>query len=339
MNELAAIVERSRTESVVEALGAEGVYDRSRRIESYDADRTAIPVLDAPRSIAVDAVERVGLPRRERGLRDLLDARGASDEIIDAAPSSWAVIGSVVLVDFGDVSAKGTLDPTACETVGEALLELHGEADTVFARGGISGTRRDPSGKVVAGIGETETIHAEHGTRYALDLAEVMFSPGNKAERARMGEVVEPGERVFDMFAGIGYFTLPMARESASVTAAEIDPVSYRWLVENAQLNGVTDDIRAVLGDCRTVETTADRVVMGYYDAHEYLGPALDSLVPGGTVHLHEATPEARFPDRPIDSLRTAAQVADRTVDVLETRLVKTHSAGVVHGVVDAKIE
>jgi tRNA wybutosine-synthesizing protein 2 len=339
MSDLAAIVGKSRTESVVESLRAEGVYDSSRRIESYDDDSTAVPVLDAPRSVAVDAVERIDLPPRERGLEDLLVARGASDDVVDAAPSSWAVIGSVVLVDFGDVSADGTLDRPAREAIGDALLELHGEADTVVARGGIAGTRRDPSGEIVAGVGETETIHTEHGTRYALDLAEVMFSPGNKAERARMGEVVEPGERVFDMFAGIGYFALPMARAGASVTAAEIDPISYRWLVENARLNGVTGNVRAVLGDCRTVETTADRIVMGYYEAHAYLGSALDALVPDGIVHLHEATPGVRFPERPVERLRTAATAAGRTVDVLDARQVKTHSAGVVHGVVDARVD
>jgi tRNA wybutosine-synthesizing protein 2 len=171
-----------------------------------------------------------------------------------------------------------------------------------------------------------------------MDLAEVMFSPGNKAERARMGEVVDPGESVFDMFAGIGYFALPMARAGASVTAAEIDPTSFRWLRENVRRNGVEGAVRPVLGDCRDVEATADRVVMGYYDAHEYLDAALDALRKSGVIHLHEATPESLFPGRPIDRLREAAAGADRSVQVLDARRVKSHSAGVVHGVVDARV-
>jgi tRNA wybutosine-synthesizing protein 2 len=102
--------------------------------------------------------------------------------------------------------------------------------------------------------------------------------------------------------------------------------------------NDVTDRVRTVLGDCQGVETSADRVVMGYYEAHEYLDAALGALVPGGVVHLHEATPTALFPDRPLDRLRDAAADADRSVEPLETRRVKSHSAGVVHGVVDARI-
>ena len=335
----AALVAKPRTERAIESLRAEGVYDPSRRIEPYDDARNAVPIREPPAETRLDAVVELDLPPRERGLEDRLRERGRPERVVAAAPSSWAVIGSVVVADFGDVSAARRLDRAERAAVGEALLDLHGNAETVLARGGISGTRRDPSGEVVAGTGDTETVHVEHGTKYALDLSETMFSPGNKAERARMGEVVDPGERVFDMFAGIGYFALPMARAGAAVTAAEIDAESHRRLVENARLNGVSDSVRAVHGDCRTVETTADRIVMGYYDAHEYLDAAVAALAPDGAVHLHEATPDALFPDRPIDRLRAAAEAEDRRVEALDSRRVKSHSAGVVHGVVDARIE
>ncbi|MFQ3320482.1 MAG: tRNA wybutosine-synthesizing protein 2 [Natronomonas sp.] len=339
MSDLAAIVPKPRTEDAIASLRSEGVYDATRSVAAYDNGRVAIPVGADPTETAVDETRPVQLPLRERGLEDVLADRGFSPAEIDAAPSSWSVIGSVILVDFGDVSAEESLDAEHRREVGDALLELHGNADTVLARGGVSGMRREPQTEVVAGSGETETIHTEHGTKYAVDLSRVMFSPGNKAERARMGEVVTDGERVFDMFAGIGYFSLPMARNGAEVTAAEINPDAYRLLVENAMLNEVSERVRAVLGDCRDVEATADRVVMGYYEAHEYLDAGLDALVPGGMLHLHEATPEARFPERPIERLEAAAETAGRTVDVRDSRVVKSHSAGVVHGVVDARID
>ena len=168
-----------------------------------------------------------------------------------------------------------------------------------------------------------------------------MFSPGNKAERARMGEAVEPGERVFDMFAGIGYFTLPMARAGAEVTAVEKNPASFRFLVENAMLNDVSERVSAFRADCRDVEVTprADRVVMGYYDAHEYLDSALAALEPGGVVHMHEATPDDLLWDRPVSRLRDAAADAGREIEVLDRRKVKSHSEGVWHVVVDARVE
>lgn len=333
MSALAAVVAKPDAERAIAALREAGVYDDARSVEPHDEQTVALPVTEAPpESVPVEAVVETDLPRRVRNLRDLLAAEGWSEADLDAAPSSWAVVGTVILVDLGECSRP--------EEVGEALLDLHGEADTVLARGGISEPTREPDVTTIAGMGDTETVHTEHGTRYALDLAEVMFSPGNQRERAWMGEVVEPGERVFDMFAGIGYFTLPMARAGAEVTAAEINSVAYRYLVENAVLNGVQDRLSAFRADCRDVEVDpVDRVVMGYYEAHEYLETALSPLVPGGIVHLHEATPEARLWERPVGRLEAAADRAGRSVTVLDRRVVKSHSEGVQHVVVDAQVD
>jgi tRNA wybutosine-synthesizing protein 2 len=157
------------------------------------------------------------------------------------------------------------------------------------------------------------------------------------------------------MFAGIGYFTLPMARAGARVTATELNPDSFRYLLENARLNGIDDRVDLYRADCRDVADTvaADRVVMGYFDASEprsadsqtesgqsweYLDAALDALEPGGVLHLHEATPETLVFERPIERLETAAAEAGRSVEILDTRRVKGYSEGVAHVVVDARI-
>lgn len=342
MSELAALVEKARTGDAIAGLRAEGVYDDTRRVRAHDGATNEVPITATPSETSVRAV--IGQPDpdyRVRGLDDLLEGRGWSADEIGRAPNSWAVVGDVVLVRF----------PPDCprrREVGEALLDLQG-AETVLARRGIEGDHRTPVVEVVAGSGDTETVHREHGTRYTLDLAEVMFSPGNKAERVRMGEVVANDERVLDMFAGIGYFALPMARAGGRVTAVERNPTAFRYLVENATLNGVTDRITPFLADCRdvvdwhadpgtTVDVTADRVVMGLFDAHEYLDAALRVLDPGGIIHLHEATPEPLIWERPETRLARAVSDAGRSYEVLERHRVKTHSQGVTHVVLDARI-
>lgn len=339
MAPLAALVRKADAEATMDALREEGVYDDDRRVRERDDEHLSVPILAAPAETPVeDVVEDDDPAYRNLGLDSLLRDRGFSEAEIDRAPASWAVIGDVILVSFGDCERRAA--------VGEALLDLHGEADTVLARGGIAGETRQPDVEVVAGSGDTETIHYEHGTAYALDLARVMFAPGNKAERAHMGEVVGPEETVLDMFAGIGYFTLPMARAGARVTAVEKNPEAFRYLTENAELNEVRDHVELLLGDCRDVvdarvaaaDPTFDRVVMGYYDAYAYLESALAALAPGGVVHMHEATPEAELWDRPIGRLREAASAVDRDVELLGRRRVKSHSEGVWHVVVDARV-
>ncbi|KAA9399265.1 class I SAM-dependent methyltransferase family protein [Haloarcula sp. CBA1130] len=334
--QLAVVVAKPRSQVAIESLQAEGVYDDTRSVTEWTEDSVAIPVTTPPQETQFREVIRQVGERRLRTLDDHLRERGWTDTEIDAAPGSWAVLGSVVLVDIGD-------SPRPAE-VGEALLALHGEAETVLARHGISGEHREPSVEVIAGDGDTETVHTEHGTRYAMDLAAVMFSPGNKAERARMGDTVAADERVLDMFAGIGYFTLPMARAGANVTAVERNPTAFRFLVENVMLNDVDEQVHPYRADCRDVvpgfaeEGRADRVVMGYYEAHEYLDSALTALAPGGVIHMHEATPDPLVFDRPIERLEAAAAEADRGVEVLDTRRVKEYSEGVAHVVVDARV-
>jgi len=340
MSALAAVVPKASVDVALASLRDEGVFDDSRRLRERDDETVEIPVTAHPDSTRVlDVIEQAEPEPRVDGLPTLLAERGFTEAEIERAPGSWAVIGDVILVRFGDCDRR--------EEVAQALLELHRGADTVLARGGIGGRFRQPAVEVVAGEGDTETIHTEHGTRYAMDLAEVMFSPGNKAERAHMGAVVEPGERVLDMFAGIGYFALPMARGGANVTAVEANPTAFQYLSENVQLNDVAERVELLLGDCREVldlrlaagDPDFDRVVMGYYDAHEYLEVAVRALSPGGTVHMHEATPESLLWDRPVDRLREVAAAADREVTITDRRRVKTHSEGVVHVVVDAILE
>ncbi|SIR52249.1 methyltransferase [Haladaptatus litoreus] len=334
MNDLAVLVEKPKAETAIAELTAEGVYDDTRKVREHDGKTVELPVTEEPTGTDVlDVIEQVSPEPRLPDLEAHLRAQGWSEDELDLAPKSWAVIGSVILAQFEDCPRK--------EEVGEALLDLHGEADTILSRDGISGEHREPETTVVAGSGDTETIHTEHGTKYALDLRKVMFAPGNQQERARMGTIVEPGERVLDMFAGIGYFTLPMARAGAQVTAVERNPTAFQFLLENAVLNGVTENIDAYRVDCREIEMDQPvaRVMMGYYDAHEYLDSALAALEPGGIVHMHETTPENRLWERPVGRLREAAETHGCRVEILDKRRVKSHSEGVWHVVVDARIE
>ena len=366
---LAAIVEDQRTTVAIESLRAEGVYDDARHVRPFDDGLVAIPVTEPPTETHTrEVVHQVDPAYRVTDLETLLVERGWSEDDLERAPGSWAVIGDVILVRF----------PSDCpdeRAVADALCELHGGARTVLANEGVSGIHRTPQTRHVRGDTDTETTHVEAGTRYTLDPARVMFSPGNQAERIRMGEVVAADERVFDMFAGIGYFTLPMARAGATVTATEVNPTAFRYLLENAVDNGVTAQIAAYNADCRDVAGAidADRVVMGYYgvaaasdrgtdrtetdethtdrtesDSTEsdrtqtgetFLPAALSALEPGGTIHYHEACPVPLLPDHPVDRLTEAVSRTGRTVESTSQRQVKTHSECVVHVVVDAVVD
>ena len=135
------------------------------------------------------------------------------------------------------------------------------------------------------------------------------------------------------MFAGIGYFSIPMAVHSRpkKIIGIEINPESFAYLKENIGLNKVEEIFVPICGDCSKAapEGTADRVLMGYVGTtHHYLEPAIKALKKsGGILHYHETVPE-----------HLARIRLGRKVEILETRRIKKYSPGILHVVVDARI-
>jgi tRNA wybutosine-synthesizing protein 2 len=136
-----------------------------------------------------------------------------------------------------------------------------------------------------------EVRHHENGYTYILDPGKVMFAQGNRSEKMRIAQLVRnsaPDERVADMFAGIGYFTIPMAGSGAGVHAMEVNPVAFGYLNRNVGENGLSDRVETSLGDCRDLLTgTYDRIVMGHFDAISMLPSALLHVHEGSIIHLH----------------------------------------------------
>ncbi len=222
----------------------------------------------------------------------------------------------------------------------QELLDLP-EVNRVVKLGHIHGPKREPEVEILVGD-NTETIHRENHCFFKLDVAKIMWSKGNTGERKRMANLVEDGEIVVDMFAGIGYFSIPIAVHSnpAKIYSLEINPVSYGYLNENIVLNKVQDVIEPILGDCREFapKNFADRVLMGYIgNTHEYLDKAVDIVKPGGIIHYHESVPDKLKFERPPQRIIDAAK--GREVEILNKRIIKKYSPGVYHVVIDALIE
>ena len=225
----------------------------------------------------------------------------------------------------------------------EKLLETPG-VNRIVKLGRISGLKREPDVEMIIGEG-TETIHRENKCSFKLDVSRIMWSKGNTTERKRMSTIAKQGETIVDMFAGIGYFSIPMAVHSkpAKIYSIEINPISYGYLCENVHLNKVEGILEPILGDCREIapRKIADRVLMGYIgNTNEYLDVAMDVLKEGGIIHYHESVPDKLKFTRPVDRINEAAVAADREmVEIVNKRIIKPYSPGVYHVVVDAKIK
>lgn len=264
-------------------------------------------------------------------------AATAGAAVAERLPRGYQRLGRVLVLDIAE-----ELRPHFA-AIGRAWQEVLGVATVLRRAGPVRGEWRLPSLETIAGT-DTETCVREHGIQWRFDAARVMFARGNRTERARMGSVVRRGETVADLFAGIGYFAVPMAVAGANrVFACEVNPVSYGYLVENARRNAVADRLVAWRGDNRTIEPAAggvDRVVLGYLPSSvPFTARAVQWLRPeGGTLHVH-AVQGTREPDAHLaEAIRREVGRAGRPVSQAHRRRVKAYGPGREHVVWDVEV-
>jgi len=259
-------------------------------------------------------------------------------ELLSKIPDKWEKIGDVVIIKLPKELRKYR------EKIGKAYAEVLRCKTALEDVSGISGIYREPNVEIIYGKKETETIHKENNIRYKLDPQKIMFSSGNMDERIRMATISNKNEIVVDLFAGIGYFTLPMAVYSKpkKIFACEINPVAYKYLCDNIVLNNVTSIVEPLLGDNKETapKNIADRVIMGCIEnTHKFLQTAIDCLKnKTGFIHYHEVCPDERFPDKPLKHIHEISDKNNRKSDILKFRHIKSYAPGVGHYVLDIKI-
>jgi tRNA wybutosine-synthesizing protein 2 len=191
----------------------------------------------------------------------------------------------------GDIAVLHGKEPTPEEI--EAIAGFRHPRGILWIKS-LQDITRTPETELVWGSGG-EVRHREAGFSYIFDPEKVMFSMGNREEKARIARMVGQSsgpERIADMFAGIGYFSIPLAASGASVHAMEINPIAYEYLVRSIDVNGLSGRIVPSCGDCRQLLTgTYDRIVMGHFDAVTMLPDALRHAKAGTTIHVHSIGP------------------------------------------------
>lgn len=309
------------------------ILDDGRKIRRYN-DKVEIPVKKIP-DINIDFEIVKQIPRYRNifvpyeEIRKQLRGK-ISEEDYRLLPRKWEKIGDVLIIKMRGIKEKEKIARVYANVLNcKAVLEDFG----------IYGVERKPVMKFLYG-NNAETIHIENRIKYKLNVEKIMFSSGNIDERIRMAGVAKKDEVVVDMFAGIGYFTLPIAVYSgAKVYACEINPLAYRYLKENIKLNGVEELVEARLGDCRKVAPAkvADRVVMGYLDSIHFIEYALKCLKNGGILHIHQNCKQEDFPHNLFKKIKS--KIKGRRVKMIYWKKIKSYAPRIIHGVIDVSVE
>jgi tRNA wybutosine-synthesizing protein 2 len=337
---LGASVPRENAEALRRRLALLHLVDKRHAIVE-EGDRIVIPLVSVPDSALLESFNASLLDgafsQRDSFVDPIDEIRALAaipERLKSSLPGKWELLGDVAVLRLGP-----GLEEYESE-IARAYSSILGLKSVLREIGPIEGEYRRPTMKVLLGS-DTVTVHVENHILYKLDASDIMFSSGNQEERLRMAGLKCDSETVVDMFAGIGYFSLPLAvyQKPRQVIACEINPKAYGYLVENIHLNKVESIVKPVLGDNRDLpgEAIADRVIMGYVKTtHEFLPTALRLVKDGGTIHYHETCPDELLPERPLQRLRDATRPG--TVQILRSKAIKSYAPGVSHVVLDARV-
>jgi tRNA (guanine37-N1)-methyltransferase len=177
-----------------------------------------------------------------------------------------------------------------------------------------------------------------------VDLAQAYFSPRLAHERLRVASLVGPGEVVTNLFAGVGCYSIIIAKHSGAAKIYSIDknPAAFEYMRENIRMNKVGDRVVPILGDARDVighqvAGKADRVLMPLPElGREFFEVALQALKPaGGVIHFYDfgKTPDLFTPS--LDFARKFAATKGREARLLNSRTIRSYAPRCYHIVLD----
>ncbi len=228
-----------------------------------------------------------------------LDSLGLSSKFSEEEklifPAGYQKIGDIIILNLDKRLMKKKKE------IAIIIQKLFPNAKTIALRKSkIFGKLRKPKLELIYGK-ETETIHQEGGIKYFLDINHAMFSKGNLFERHRIKKI-KKGEIIVDMFAGIGYFSIPFAKQGAKVYAIELAKDSYKYLNKNIKLNKVEKNLISICGDSKKEilnlqkkKIYADIISMGYIPAPiTFFGDALKISKDKTLILFHCLLPKKR---------------------------------------------
>lgn len=103
----------------------------------------------------------------------------------------------------------------------------------------IDNTYRNFAFEILAGEKTTMVTCKENGCEFKFDFANVYWNPRLGTEHERVVNLLESNDVLYDVFAGVGPFSVPAIsnKKLSAVLANDLNPNSYRFLVDNYKSN------------------------------------------------------------------------------------------------------
>ena len=259
-----------------------------------------------------------------------------SDELIAA----FDQIGDIIIVRIPDslLSKK--------KMIGEALLGEVKIARSVFYQASaVEGDFRTRNLEILAGEDNTETEYKEFGCKFLVDVENAFFSPRLSTERERIANLVQDGETVTNMFAGVGMFSIMAAKKKkCTVFSIDINPIASKLCERNIERNKLVGEVISINGNASEVikeqlVDKSDRTLMLLPErSDEFLEDAINTTKNGGIIHYYSHVHADKKSDAGKLSEEHFLQVTPVQAEILGSKIVRAVGPRYYQTVVDVKI-
>jgi tRNA (guanine37-N1)-methyltransferase len=254
--------------------------------------------------------------------------------------SAFDQIGKIIIVRIPDslLSKK--------EIIGETLLKEVKTAKSVFYQvSAVEGDFRTRKLEIIAGEDNTETEYKEFGCKFTVDVENAFFSPRLSTERERIANLIQDGEVITNMFAGIGMFSIMVAKKKkCTVFSLDINPMASKLCEKNIELNKLAGNIISINGDASEIikeqlMNKSDRTLMLLPErSDEFLESAINTTKNGGIIHYYSHIHADKKSDAGKLSEEHFLQISPIQSEILTSKIVRAVGPRYYQTVVDVKI-
>ncbi|MFX1248088.1 MAG: class I SAM-dependent methyltransferase family protein [Promethearchaeota archaeon] len=192
--------------------------------------------------------------------------------------------------------------------VGELILSHSKRIKAVLNKSdAVEGTKRVYPTEHLAGEKIWQSWHQEYGVMIFIDLR-AYFNPRLAEEHHRVAMSVNPGEKILDLFTGVGSFALHCAKSALSNTVAiDINPYAIYALQRSIRRNKLRGTIYPIIGDSRNIlrlQGLFDRVIINLpQQAVNFLPYAIRLLKKGGVINFYQFISKMENPEKQFQKL------------------------------------
>ncbi|MGH1569210.1 MAG: class I SAM-dependent methyltransferase [Nitrosopumilus sp.] len=259
-----------------------------------------------------------------------------SNELI----SAFDQIGEIIIVRIPDplLSKK--------KIIGKTLLEEVKIVRSVFYQASaVEGDFRTRNLEILAGEDNTETEYKEFGCRFRVDVKNAFFSPRLSTERERIANLIQDGEIMTNMFAGIGMFSIMATKKKkCTVYSLDINPIASKLCDTNIGLNKLAGEVISINGDASEIikdqlMNKSDRTLMLLPErSDEFLKSAINTTKDGGIIHYYSHIHADKKTDARKLSEEHYLNVTPVKSEILDSKIVRAVGPRYYQTVVDVKI-